>query len=131
MSRKGTIIVALLAVLASVAALALWKAVPQTLHVATWQSMASPGPLSSAHAFLQEDCAACHTPVKGVQDATQSLPEVECIEIGSSSAWRGVWMVETPGKQPSIQPARFRFFHLLPVAVAGVEQHEFRLSLEP
>ena len=30
-----------------------------------------------------------------------------------------------------IQPARFRFFHLLPVAVAGVEQHEFRLSLEP
>lgn len=30
-----------------------------------------------------------------------------------------------------IQPARFCFFHLLPVAVAGVEQHEFRLSLEP
>ena len=28
------------------------------------------GPLSSAHAFLKEDCAACHTPVKGVEDAT-------------------------------------------------------------
>ena len=45
--------------------------------------------------------------LKGVQDATQSIPEVECIEIGSSSAWRGVWMVEAPGKQPSVQPARF------------------------
>lgn len=26
-----------------------------------------PGPLSSAHAFLENDCAACHTPRKGVE----------------------------------------------------------------
>jgi hypothetical protein len=45
--------------------------------------------------------------LKGVQDATQSIPEVECVEIGSSSAWRGVWMVETLGKTRTIEPARF------------------------
>ena len=70
MSRKGTIIAVLLAVLAPVAAFALWQSAPQTQRAATWQSMASPGPLSNAHAFLKEDCAACHTPVKGVEDAT-------------------------------------------------------------
>src|SRR5690606_11558367 len=70
MSRKGKIIAALLAVLAPVPAFALWKYVPQTQRAATWQNMASPGPLSSAHAFLKEDCTACHTPVKGLEDAT-------------------------------------------------------------
>ena len=34
---------------------------------ATWQVMARPGPLSSAHAFLTDNCAACHTPNKGVE----------------------------------------------------------------
>src|SRR3546814_19014471 len=60
----------LLAVLAPVSAVALWTYLPQMQRAATWQNMASPGPLSSAHAFLKEDCAACHTPVKGVEDAT-------------------------------------------------------------
>ena len=32
----------------------------------TWERQASPGDLSAAHAFLANDCAACHTPVKGV-----------------------------------------------------------------
>ena len=31
----------------------------------TWQNMSSPGPLSGAHAFLKDNCAACHTPSKG------------------------------------------------------------------
>lgn len=70
MSRKGKILAALLAVLAPVSAVALWTYLPQMQRAATWQNMASPGPLSSAHAFLKEDCAACHTPVKGVEDAT-------------------------------------------------------------
>lgn len=30
-----------------------------------WQRMANPGQLSEAHAFLDHDCKACHTPVKG------------------------------------------------------------------
>ncbi|MCI0456029.1 MAG: cytochrome c3 family protein, partial [Gemmataceae bacterium] len=31
----------------------------------TWQRQASPGRLSAAHAFLENNCAACHTAVKG------------------------------------------------------------------
>ena len=32
-----------------------------------WQRMASPGELSRAHSFLEHNCAACHTAVKGVE----------------------------------------------------------------
>jgi hypothetical protein len=32
----------------------------------TWQTMASPGPLSSGHTFLAMNCVACHTPNQGV-----------------------------------------------------------------
>lgn len=35
-------------------------------RAATWQRQASPGDLSAAHAFLADNCAACHTPVTGV-----------------------------------------------------------------
>ena len=34
-----------------------------------WQRMASPGALSKGHAFLEHNCTACHTPVKGVEAA--------------------------------------------------------------
>jgi hypothetical protein len=34
-----------------------------------WQRLASPGELSQAHAFLEHNCAACHTSVKGVEAA--------------------------------------------------------------
>lgn len=70
MSRARKVVALALAVLLPALALALWRCVPQFQHVAMWQSMAEPGPLSSAHEFLREDCAACHTPVKGVEDAT-------------------------------------------------------------
>ncbi len=33
----------------------------------TWQRMASPGALSEPHAFLEHNCAACHTAGKGVE----------------------------------------------------------------
>ncbi len=32
-----------------------------------WQDMVSPGPLSEAHAFLANDCTACHTPHAGIE----------------------------------------------------------------
>ncbi len=32
-----------------------------------WQHMVSPGDLSHAHASLENNCGACHTPVKGVE----------------------------------------------------------------
>ena len=37
------------------------------LSPASWQHMVLPGKLSQAHAFLDDNCAACHTPVKGVE----------------------------------------------------------------
>lgn len=36
---------------------------------AGWQSQAMPGKLSAAHAFLETDCASCHTPLQGVDEA--------------------------------------------------------------
>lgn len=39
------------------------------LSGAAWQRMASPGALSRPHAFLEHNCTACHTPVKGVEAA--------------------------------------------------------------
>ncbi len=35
-----------------------------------WEAMANPGSLSKAHAFLGNNCAACHTPNKGVDSAS-------------------------------------------------------------
>ena len=37
------------------------------MQAATWRRQASPGPLSASHASLKNNCAACHTPVKGVE----------------------------------------------------------------
>ena len=41
--------------------------VSDILAAPLWQRMAAPGELSQAHAFLENNCAACHTPVKGVE----------------------------------------------------------------
>lgn len=48
-------------------------------QASTWQQMSSPGQLSGAHAFLENNCAACHTPVKGVQG-------VNCITCHAGNA---------------------------------------------
>lgn len=42
---------------------------PSLWEVSTWRRQASPGALSSAHASLEADCAACHTPYEGVEAA--------------------------------------------------------------
>lgn len=40
--------------------------------------------------------------LQGVSDALAGVPEFECIEISSNTAWRGVWMVaDSSGKRPS------------------------------
>ena len=36
---------------------------------AFWKRQTNPGKLSASHAFLENNCAACHTPVKGVEAA--------------------------------------------------------------
>ena len=38
-------------------------------EVAMWQRQVSPGPLSASHASLANDCTACHTPVRGADEA--------------------------------------------------------------
>lgn len=43
------------------------KTLGAVLSPASWQHMATPGELSQAHAFLEQDCNACHTPGKGVE----------------------------------------------------------------
>lgn len=43
------------------------KTMRAILSPASWQHIVVPGDLSQAHAFLDNNCAACHTPVKGVE----------------------------------------------------------------
>lgn len=57
-------------VLAIGAALSAFAVRPELGRGATWQQLASPGPLSASHAFLGDQCAACHTPVRGVEAAS-------------------------------------------------------------
>ncbi len=35
--------------------------------------------------------------IEGALDATAAIPEVECVEINSSSSWRSVWLTENQG----------------------------------
>ncbi len=47
---------------------ATWTALPAEAslkQISSWQRMASPGALSEGHAALENDCAACHTPIVG------------------------------------------------------------------
>jgi hypothetical protein len=50
--------------------------VPLTIHRSSstafpvWGGVASPGPLSAAHAFLGSQCEACHTPGRGIEVAS-------------------------------------------------------------
>ncbi|UXI66072.1 multiheme c-type cytochrome [Tahibacter amnicola] len=47
-----------------------WPRKSSLLDVAVWQRQASPGPLSPGHTFLADRCAACHTPIKGVESSS-------------------------------------------------------------
>lgn len=62
-------LVAGLLVLGAVLAWSHWGPEGSLMQAATWQAMASPGDLSRAHAFLERNCEACHTPVKGIEAA--------------------------------------------------------------
>lgn len=49
---------------------ALWRWTPAKStfkQPVTWQRLAEPGALSAAHAHLENNCAACHTSVRGVE----------------------------------------------------------------
>ena len=69
MKRSTTFVVVPLAVAG--AALS-WFLSPSDVAVKqphVWQRLSEPGALSVAHAHLENDCAACHTPVRGVEPA--------------------------------------------------------------
>ena len=56
--------------LAATGALALavvLRGLPVTINVPLWQRQVSPGPLSASHAWLDTDCAACHTPARSAE----------------------------------------------------------------
>ena len=42
---------------------------PQVADVQLWQRQVSPGHLSAAHAWLESECAACHTPTRSAEGA--------------------------------------------------------------
>ena len=63
---KKRIAAAAVLLVIAVAVVALARRTPLN-RASTWQRLASPGGLSAAHASLAGDCAACHTPVKGVE----------------------------------------------------------------
>lgn len=62
----------ILAILAIAATLSAWIAVPMGIYrsgsgaVPGFQAMVVPGALSAKHAFLAENCEACHTPNRGI-----------------------------------------------------------------
>jgi hypothetical protein len=58
-----------LALLGGAAAFAALPRASPLKRAATWQRLASPGRLSVAHAFLEDNCAACHRAVRGVEAA--------------------------------------------------------------
>ncbi|MBN9146480.1 MULTISPECIES: cytochrome c3 family protein [unclassified Novosphingobium] len=70
--KRTTILYLVLATIALLAA----AAIPFTVYrsgstaLPQWSSAVRPGPLSSAHAFLEGKCESCHTPNQGIKAAT-------------------------------------------------------------
>ena len=79
-----------------------------------WQRQVSPGPLSAAHAFLGNDCAACHTPVKGVEPA-------RCVACHADDE-------EVLGRQPSAFHANVRSCSGCHVEHQGVDRRPTRMD---
>lgn len=62
-ASRRIVLVLTIAVVAGLLAGPLYR--PELRRARTWQPMASPGRLSPAHSSLENDCAACHTALKG------------------------------------------------------------------
>jgi hypothetical protein len=43
----------------------------------------------------------------GAFDALAAVPEVECIEIGSRSNWRGIWLIDSKRENPPSRPSGY------------------------
>lgn len=51
-------------------------------------------------AFKQEE-------IDGAFDALSGVPEVECVEVGTASCWRGVWLIQNGQQQPPTRPSGY------------------------
>lgn len=45
--------------------------------------------------------------IDGAFDALSGVPEVECIEVGANSSWRGVWLIESGKRNPPSKPSGY------------------------
>lgn len=51
-------------------------------------------------AFKQEE-------IEGAFDALSGVPEIECVEVGAASCWRGVWLIESGRQKPPTKPSGY------------------------
>ena len=51
-------------------------------------------------AFKQEE-------VEGAFDALSAVPEIECVEVGAASCWRGVWLIGSGRQKPPTKPSGY------------------------
>lgn len=66
-TRRGLMLFIVVLLVATLAVA--WVVLAKRPDVAAWQQQTSPGALSLAHASLEQECASCHTPVAGPDDA--------------------------------------------------------------
>jgi hypothetical protein len=45
--------------------------------------------------------------VEGAFDALAGVPEVECVEVGCASGWRGVWLIDSGRDKPPTKPSGY------------------------
>lgn len=45
--------------------------------------------------------------IEGAFDALSGVAEVECIEVGAASCWRGVWLIESGRAEPLSKPSGY------------------------
>lgn len=45
--------------------------------------------------------------IEGAFDALTGVPEIECIEVGTASCWRGVWLIDAGGRTPSTKASGY------------------------
>jgi hypothetical protein len=51
-------------------------------------------------AFKQEE-------IEGAFDALSGVAEIECVEVGAASCWRGVWLIQSGHPMPPTRPSGF------------------------
>lgn len=48
-----------------------------------------------------------HEEIEGAFDALSGVPEIECVEVGAASCWRGVWLIKSGQQTPPTKPSGY------------------------